>query len=177
MPATGSPTWKRSSASAPGSSRSKWATTRSSAITLRSHAAQPRTAPENYIRKQTLVNAERYITPEMKEYETLVLNAEERIREIESRLFREVCARLAASRPRSARDGPRPGRAGCAGLAGRDRRAGRLRPPEVVDGGVLEIHDGRHPVVEQSLQRRALRPQRCRSSRRARSCASSPGRT
>ncbi|HEX9840717.1 MAG TPA: DNA mismatch repair protein MutS, partial [Anaerolineales bacterium] len=42
-------------------------------------------APENYIRKQTLVNAERFITPEMKEYETLVLNAEERIREIELR--------------------------------------------------------------------------------------------
>ena len=40
-------------------------------------------APDNYIRKQTLVNAERFITPEMKEYETLVLNAEDRIREIE----------------------------------------------------------------------------------------------
>ena len=49
-------------------------------------------APEHYIRKQTLVNAERFITPEMKEYETLVLNAEERIREIEMRLFKEVCA-------------------------------------------------------------------------------------
>ncbi|MDL1909532.1 DNA mismatch repair protein MutS [Chloroflexi bacterium CFX6] len=50
-------------------------------------------APEHYIRKQTLVNAERFITPEMKEYETLVLNAEERIREIELRLFKEVCSR------------------------------------------------------------------------------------
>ncbi len=47
-------------------------------------------APSDYIRKQTLVNAERYITPEMKEYEALVLNAEERIHEIEVRLFREV---------------------------------------------------------------------------------------
>ncbi|MGW8250365.1 MAG: DNA mismatch repair protein MutS, partial [Anaerolineales bacterium] len=54
-------------------------------------------APAEYIRKQTLVNAERYITPELKEYETLVLNAEERIREIEARLFKEVCARLARS--------------------------------------------------------------------------------
>ncbi len=50
--------------------------------------------PDEYIRKQTLVNAERYITPEMKEYETLVLNAEERIREIEVRIFKEVCTRL-----------------------------------------------------------------------------------
>ena len=54
-------------------------------------------APESYIRKQTLVNAERFITPEMKEYETLVLNAEERIREIELRLFKEVCAVLSKS--------------------------------------------------------------------------------
>jgi DNA mismatch repair protein MutS len=46
--------------------------------------------PEEYIRKQTLVNAERYITPELKEYETLVLNAEETIREVENRLFKEV---------------------------------------------------------------------------------------
>jgi hypothetical protein len=51
-------------------------------------------APAEYIRKQTLVNAERYITPELKEYETLVLNAEERIHEIELRLFRELCERL-----------------------------------------------------------------------------------
>ena len=57
-------------------------------------------APAEYIRKQTLVNAERYITPEMKEYEALVLNAEERIREIENRLFRELCVRLAGAAPR-----------------------------------------------------------------------------
>ena len=54
-------------------------------------------APQEYIRKQTLVNAERYITPEMKEYETLVLNAEDRIRDIEGRLFRELCERLAGA--------------------------------------------------------------------------------
>ena len=47
-----------------------------------------------------LVNAERYITPEMKEYETLVLNAEERIHEIEVRLFQEICAQLAGSAKR-----------------------------------------------------------------------------
>ena len=53
--------------------------------------------PAEYIRKQTLVNAERYITPDLKEYETLVLNAEERIHEIEVRLFKEVCMRLGES--------------------------------------------------------------------------------
>ncbi|OQY26853.1 MAG: DNA mismatch repair protein MutS, partial [Anaerolineaceae bacterium 4572_5.1] len=56
-------------------------------------------APEHYIRKQTLVNAERYITPELKEYETLVLNAEERIHEVEARLFRDVCKKLSQSAP------------------------------------------------------------------------------
>lgn len=54
-------------------------------------------APEEYIRKQTLVNAERYITPEMKDYESQVLNAEERIHEIELRLFRELCTELSKS--------------------------------------------------------------------------------
>ena len=51
--------------------------------------------PEYYIRKQTLVNAERYITPELKEYETKVFNAEDQIKEIERRLFFEICDRLA----------------------------------------------------------------------------------
>ena len=63
-------------------------------------------APDNYIRKQTLVNAERYITPEMKEYEALVLNAEDRIREIEARLFQEVCAQLSRRRHAHARPPP-----------------------------------------------------------------------
>jgi DNA mismatch repair protein MutS len=56
--------------------------------------------PEEYIRKQTLVNAERFITPELKEYESLVLNAEERIREIENRTYHEICRILAASSER-----------------------------------------------------------------------------
>ena len=50
--------------------------------------ANAENVPDDYIRKQTLVNAERYITPELKEYETLILNAEERMLEIERRLFR-----------------------------------------------------------------------------------------
>ena len=54
--------------------------------------------PEGYIRKQTLTNAERYITPELKEYESLVLNADERRLDIEKRLFGEVCAQVTARR-------------------------------------------------------------------------------
>ncbi len=108
-------------------------------------------APPEYIRKQTLVNAERYITPELKEYETLVLNAEERIREIENRIFREVCLQLSQAAKR---------------LLGAARALGELDvltslaetaalngyvKPEVVGEDLLEIQEGRHPVVERFL--------------------------
>ncbi len=56
--------------------------------------------PADYIRKQTLVNAERYITPELKEYESLVLNAEERILELEGQLYRQLLGQIAAAAPR-----------------------------------------------------------------------------
>ncbi len=108
-------------------------------------------APADYIRKQTLVNAERYITPEMKEYEALVLNAEDRIHEIEVRLFKEICSQL-ASASRELLETAR-------GLAELDVLASLAETaalnafvrPELVEESVLEIHDGRHPVVEHSL--------------------------
>ncbi len=107
--------------------------------------------PKEYIRKQTLVNAERYITPEMKEYETLVLNAEDRIREIEGRLFREVCDRLS----RASRLLLSTARA----LAELDTLAslseaaalGNYVRPELTLDKKLDIREGRHPVVERSL--------------------------
>lgn len=107
--------------------------------------------PERYIRKQTLVNAERYITPELKEYETLVLNAEEQILEIESRLFKELCNRLGSSAERLlltarmiARLDVLAGMAEAAALYGYSK-------PEVVSEDVLDIRGGRHPVVEQLM--------------------------
>ena len=107
-------------------------------------------APENYIRKQTLVNAERFITPEMKEYETLVLNAEERIREIELRLFREICATLSKSAHKLLGIARALAELDVlAALAEASALGGYIRP-EVVEGSELEIHEGRHPVVEQS---------------------------
>ncbi len=109
-------------------------------------------APPEYIRKQTLVNAERYITPEMKEYEALVLNAEERIREIEGRLFKEICTSLLpyiAAMVQTAH---------C--IAELDTLAGFAEAasissyvmPELTDDNALEIVDGRHPVVETTLR-------------------------
>ena len=108
-------------------------------------------APTDYIRKQTLVNAERFITPEMKEYETLVLNAEERIREIEKRLFYEVCNILS----KTANDLLHTSRALAeldvyATLAEVAALDGYIRP-EIREDDILEIHDGRHPVVETTL--------------------------
>jgi DNA mismatch repair protein MutS len=105
-------------------------------------------APKEYIRKQTLVNAERYITPELKEYETLVLNAEERIHEIEARLFKEICQRLAASAGRLLSTARAIARLDVlAGLAEAASLNGYICP-EVVDEDVLDIRGGRHPVVE-----------------------------
>ena len=108
-------------------------------------------APAEYIRKQTLVNAERYITPEMKEYETLVLNAEERIREIEIRLFRELCTRLAASASRLLATARILAQLDVLTSFAETAVLGGYVRPQVVEEDVLEIRDGRHPVVEQLL--------------------------
>lgn len=107
--------------------------------------------PQEYIRKQTLANAERFITPEMKEYETLVLNAEERIRELETRLFHDLALKLSASiqlflstaRVLAELDV-------LASLAEASALYGYVRP-QIVQEDILEILQGRHPVVEQSL--------------------------
>jgi DNA mismatch repair protein MutS len=109
-------------------------------------------APENYIRKQTLVNAERFITPEMKEYETLVLNAEERIREIELRLFKEICAELSKSASRLLGTARALAELDVLSALAESAALGGYVRPEVHEGSELEIHDGRHPVVEQSLR-------------------------
>jgi DNA mismatch repair protein MutS len=107
-------------------------------------------APEEYIRKQTLVNAERYITPEMKEYETLVLNAEEQIREIEVRIFKDVCTQLSSSASRLLQSARALAELdGVAALAESAALGGYTRPI-VTDDATLNIREGRHPVVEEA---------------------------
>ena len=108
-------------------------------------------APEEYIRKQTLVNSERYITPELKEYETLVLNAEGRIREIEGRLFREACTRLANSARRLLGTARTLAQLDVLSALAEAAVLGGYINPEVVPEDVLEIRGGRHPVVEGTL--------------------------
>jgi len=114
-------------------------------------AGQAANAPSHYIRKQTLVNAERYITPEMKEFETLVLNAEERIREIEQRLFRDTCAKLAKSASLLLATARTLAELDVYSALAESAALGGYVRPQVRDDDVLEIHEGRHPVVETSL--------------------------
>ena len=109
-------------------------------------------APEHYIRKQTLVNAERFITPEMKEYETLVLNAEERIREIELRLFKEICTTLSKSALKLLDTARAVAELDVLSTLAEVAALGDYRRPNVHEGSEMEIHEGRHPVVEQTLR-------------------------
>ena len=109
-------------------------------------------APEHYIRKQTLVNAERFITPEMKEYETLVLNAEERIREIELRLFKEICVELSKSAFKLLNVARALAELDVLSTLAEVAALGGYSRPIVHEGNGMEIHEGRHPVVEQSLK-------------------------
>ena len=104
--------------------------------------------PADYLRKQTLANAERFITPELKEYEEKVLGAEERIAELEYALFQEIRERAAAEGERIARTADRLAALDVLlSLAELAHDRGYCRPA-VDEGDRLAIAEGRHPVVE-----------------------------
>ena len=107
--------------------------------------------PEEYIRKQTLVNAERYITPDLKEYEEKILTAEERIAGLETELFNDLRTQVAQETDVLQQNARLLATLDCfASLADAAVRFGYTRP--VIDESrSLEIEDGRHPVVEQTL--------------------------
>src|SRR5438105_6519616 len=110
--------------------------------------AQAARAPAEYVRRQTLTGAERYVMPELKEYEAKVLGAEERRRRLEYELFDELRGRVAAR----AADLLGTARAlalldVAAALAEVAHGRGHVRP-RIEAGGVLEIVEGRHPVLE-----------------------------
>ncbi len=109
-------------------------------------------APEDYIRKQTLVNAERYITPEMKEYETLILNAEEQILAIERRLFGEVCEQVAGYQARLLATAQTLAQIDVAATLAEVAMQREYVRPLISAELPLCITQGRHPVVEQSLE-------------------------
>ena len=106
-------------------------------------------APADYIRRQTLTTGERYVTPELKEYEQKVLGATERAVAIEQRLFREILGTIAAKTVEIQETARALGELDATlALADRALAAGYVRPV-VDDSDVLEITDGRHPIIEQ----------------------------
>ena len=108
--------------------------------------------PSDYVRKQTLVNAERYITPEMKDVEVRLLNAEEEIHALEVSLYRDLLVQLASYSDVLLGTARAIARLDvCAGLAEVAARRGYVRP-KLTEEDVLDIRAGRHPVVEQWLQ-------------------------
>ncbi|MDH4300008.1 MAG: DNA mismatch repair protein MutS [Dehalococcoidia bacterium] len=107
--------------------------------------------PQDYIRKQTLAEAERFFTPELKEYESLILNAQERIADLESAIFRQLCQQIGAvgeqilttARAIAQID------AICS-LAEIAVRQSYVKPTLTTDDAI-DIKGGRHPIVEQSI--------------------------
>jgi DNA mismatch repair protein MutS len=114
--------------------------------------------PDEYIRKQTLVNAERFITPELKEYEALILNAEERQAEVETRLFKEVCEQVGARAGALLKTARALARLDVAAALAEVGVRDRYVRPELADDEGLEIVAGRHPVVERALRDEPFTP-------------------
>jgi len=123
--------------------------------------------PDRYMRKQTLSNAERYVTPELKEGEEKILDAESRISTLESRLFAELRDSLESATPRLQDTAERVAELDVhAALADVAERNGYVRPA-MNDGFGLEIKAGRHPVVEQMIVREDFIPNDVRLDRDA----------
>lgn len=108
--------------------------------------------PENYIRKQTLANAERYITDELKELEDLILGAEDKLYALEYELFSEVRDKVGEEVLRIQKTAKAIAALDVfASLALVAQRNNYVRP-KVNEGGVIDIKNGRHPVVEQMIE-------------------------
>ena len=114
--------------------------------------------PDDYQRRQTLTGGERYVTPELKEYESQALEARERLEELERTLYRQVCRQIADHGESISRLAAAVARADVfAGLASIAVRHGYVRPT-LDDGNAISIADGRHPVVERVLGAGAFVP-------------------
>ena len=107
--------------------------------------------PETWIRKQTLVNAERYITQELKEYEEKILGAEDKILVLETRLYNELVMALSEFIPAIQIDATQIARLDCLLSFATVARLNQYVRPEVSDDDVLDIKQGRHPVIEKQL--------------------------
>lgn len=107
--------------------------------------------PESYIRKQTLVNAERFITPELKDFEAKVLGAQDRRTELEIKLFMEIRKTLAENSSRFLATAHHIAQLDFYTSAAEVAHSYNYHKPELHNDGRLEIIEGRHPVIERSL--------------------------
>ena len=107
--------------------------------------------PAGWIRKQTLVNAERYITEELKEYEEKILGAEERILSLETRLFNDLVLALSEYIPPIQIDANQIGRLDCLLSFAKVAESNRYIRPVVDESDVIDIKGGRHAVIERQL--------------------------
>jgi len=107
--------------------------------------------PENYIRKQTLVNAERFITPELKEMEEKILNAEEKLTSLETELFHALRDEVAGSASPIQENGRLIGELDCYLSLAETAEDYRYVKPEIHKDDRIIIEEGRHPVVERML--------------------------
>jgi DNA mismatch repair protein MutS len=107
--------------------------------------------PQSYVRKQTLTGAERFFTPELKEYESAILNAKDRMIELEAVIFGQVCQQIAGAGERIMSSAMALAHVDIfSSLAEIAVRYGYVRP-EINNGDVISIRGGRHPVVERGL--------------------------
>ena len=107
--------------------------------------------PQEWIRKQTLVNAERYITPELKEYEEKIVNAEERMIALEQRYFQELVREAAAYVVPIQQNARVLGTLDVLISFAKVALSNRYCRPKIADSDTLEIKEGRHPVIEKQL--------------------------
>lgn len=107
--------------------------------------------PENWIRKQTLVNAERYITQELKDYEEKILTAETQIQVIENRLYSELMLAMTEYVPQMQQDAAVVAQLDCLMSFATVAVENKYVCPDINDSLVVDIRQGRHPVIEKQL--------------------------
>ncbi len=114
--------------------------------------------PKEYIRKQTLVNAERFITPELKEHESLILNAEERRAELERQIYLQVCEQIGAAAQRMLSTARALAEIDVYAALAEVAQRNRYVRPILNEGDTIHIIGGRHPVVELTLHEEPFVP-------------------
>ena len=107
--------------------------------------------PAEWIRKQTLVNAERYITQELKEYEEKILGAEDKILSLETKLYNDLVIELAEYIPAIQINATQIARLDCLLAFANVARENKYIRPVIEDSDVIDIRQGRHPVIEKQL--------------------------